>query len=145
MGSPLGQPHLETGLRQRPPNAATGHLLFDSALFDPTIISGYFSGNNLEGLILAKAQRKAVNSFRKRLKRQGMARLEVNVRKDDAALVRNVVRALLSPEEEQATRALLREHFGSGQAEGLKALLAAAPLEGIDLRRERELGRDDHL
>ena len=71
--------------------------------------------------------------------------LEVNVRKDDAALVRNVVRALLSPEEEQATRALLREHFGSGQAEGLKALLAAAPLEGIDLRRERELGRDVDL
>jgi hypothetical protein len=30
---------------------------------------------------------------------------------------------------------LLREHFGSGHAEGLKARLAAAPLEGIDLCR----------
>ena len=67
------------------------------------------------------------------------------MRKDDATLVRNVVRALSSPEEEQAARALLRKHFGSGQAEGLKALLAAAPLEGIDLRRERELGRDVDL
>ena len=94
---------------------------------------------------MAKAQRKAVNSFRKRLKHQGMARLEVNVRKDDATLVRNVVRALSSPQEEQAARALLREHFGNAQAAGLKALLAAAPLEGIDLGRERDLGRDIDL
>ena len=94
---------------------------------------------------MAKAQRRAVNIFRKRLKQQGMARLEVNVRKDDAALVRNVVRALSSPEQEQTARALLREHFGHKQAEGLKALLAAAPLEGIDLRRNREFGRDVEL
>jgi hypothetical protein len=36
---------------------------------------------------------------------------------------------------------LLREHFGSGQVEGLKALLAAAPFEGLDLSRERDIGR----
>jgi hypothetical protein len=94
---------------------------------------------------LVKAQRKAINSFRKRLKQQGMARLEVSVRKDDATLVRNVVRALASPEQEQTARALLREHFGSGPAEGLKSLLAAAPLEGIDLSRRRDLGRDVDL
>jgi hypothetical protein len=40
---------------------------------------------------------------------------------------------------------LLREHFGSGPAEGLKSLLAAAPLEGIDLSRRRDLGRDVDL
>jgi hypothetical protein len=95
--------------------------------------------------MVVKAQRKAIDRFRKRLKRQGMARLEVNVRKDDAMLVRNVVRALSSPGQEQTARALLREHFGSGQAEGLKALLAAAPLEGIDLSRERDFGRDVDL
>jgi hypothetical protein len=94
---------------------------------------------------LIKTQRKAINSFRKRLKQQGMARLEVNVRKDDATLVRNVVRALSSPEQEQAARALLREHFGRRQAEGLKALLAAAPLEGINFSRERDFGRDVDL
>ena len=94
---------------------------------------------------MVKAQRKAINSFRKRLKRRGMARLEVSVRKDDATLVRNVVRALASPEQEQTARALLREHFGSGPAEGLKSLLAAAPLEGIDLSRRRDLGRDVDL
>ena len=83
--------------------------------------------------------------MRKRLKQQGMARLEVNVRKDDATLVRNVVRTLSNSEQEQTTRALLREHFGSGRAEGLKALLAAAPLEGINLSRERDFDRDVDL
>ena len=74
-----------------------------------------------------------------------MARVEVNVRKGDVMLVRNVVRALSIPEQEQTARALLREHFGSRQAEGLKALLAAAPLEGFDLSRERDFGRDVDL
>lgn len=94
---------------------------------------------------MAKSQRKAINSFRKRLKHRGMARLEVNVRKEDATLVRNVVRALSNPDREQTARALLHEHFGGGPAEGLKALLAAAPLEGIDLGRERDFGRDVDL
>ena len=94
---------------------------------------------------MIKTQRKAVNSFRKRLKQQGMARLEVNVHKNDAALVRSVVRALSTPEHEQAARALLREHFGRRQAGGLKALLATAPLEGINFSRERDFGRDIDL
>ena len=94
---------------------------------------------------MVKAQRKAISNFRKRLKLQGMARLEVNVRKGDATLVRNVVRALSSQVEGQAARALLREHFGSRQAEGLKVLLAAAPLEGVNLSRERDFGRDVDL
>ena len=94
---------------------------------------------------MVETQRKAISRFRKRLKRQGLARVEINVRKDDVLLVRNVVRALLSPEQEQTARALLREHFGSRQAEGLKALLAAAPLEGLNLNRERDLGRDVDL
>lgn len=68
-----------------------------------------------------------------------MARLEVHVRKDDTALVRNVIRALANPDQE--ARALLREYFGTGQVQGLKALLAAPPLEGIDLGRRRDFGR----
>ncbi len=107
--------------------------------------SGYITGNRFGELALVKAQRKAINNFRKRLKQQGMARLEVNVRRDDATLVRNVVRALSSPEQEQRARALLREYFGSRQTEGLKALLAAAPLEGIDLSRTPDFGRDGDL
>jgi len=43
---------------------------------------------------------------------------------------------------DKPTRAPLRERFGTGKAKGAKALLVAAPLEGIDLSREREFGRD---
>jgi hypothetical protein len=68
-------------------------------------------------------------------------RLEVHVRKDDAALIRGVVKALGDPVREIEARTLLRERFGTSKARGLKALLAAAPLEGIDLRRKRDLGR----
>jgi hypothetical protein len=94
---------------------------------------------------MAKSQGKAVSSFRKRLKRQGMARLEVNVRKEDAPLIRNVVRALVSPQHERAARAFLHEHFSAGEAKGLKAILAAAPLEGVDLNRGRDFGPDVYL
>jgi len=99
----------------------------------------------LRVLSLSKAQHKAIAMFRKRLKQRKMARLEVHVRKDDAALIRNVIRALANPDQERATRTLLREHFGTGRAQGLKALLAAAPLEGIDLRRGRDFVRKVEL
>jgi hypothetical protein len=85
---------------------------------------------------------KALSAYRRRLKRQGLIRVEINVRKDDAALVRGVVKALADPDRSAEARTLLRERFGSGNAKGLKALLAAAPLEGIDLRRDRDFGRD---
>ena len=91
---------------------------------------------------MASIQRKALSSYRRRLKRRGMVRLEVHVRKDDAALVREVVKALADLERAGEARALLREHFGAGKAGGLKALLASAPLDGIDLSRDRNFGRD---
>jgi hypothetical protein len=95
--------------------------------------------------IMPSSQRKALTSYRRRLKRRGMVRFEIHVRKGDAALVRGVVNALGDPERENEARALLRERFGSGTATGLKALLTAAPLEGIDLGRDRDFGRDYDL
>lgn len=86
-------------------------------------------------------QHRAVASFRRRLKRRGMVRLEVHVRRDDAPLVRDLVRALADPDREIEARALLRDRFAALGARGLKALLAAAPLDGIDLERERDMGR----
>jgi hypothetical protein len=94
---------------------------------------------------MPSARTKAVAGFRRRSKRRGLVRLEVQVRKDDAALVRGVVGALADPERGIEARALLRERFGSAKAAGLKALLAAAPLEGIELGRRRDLGRDVDL
>jgi hypothetical protein len=94
---------------------------------------------------MASTQRRALSTYRRRLKRRGVVRLEVHVRKDDAALVRGVVKALADPEQEGEARALLRERFGVGTAKGLKALLASAPLEGIELSRDPDFGRDVRL
>jgi len=94
---------------------------------------------------MSSTQRKALSTYRRRLKRRGVVRLEVHVRKDDAALVRGVVKALADPEQEVEARALLRERFGAGKAKGLKALLASAPLGGIDLSRDPDFGRDVRL
>lgn len=69
----------------------------------------------------------------------------MHVRQADAALVRGVARALSDPAREAEARSLLRDHFGPGNARGFKALLAQAPLEGIDLTRDRDLGRNVRL
>jgi hypothetical protein len=96
----------------------------------------------MEDIAMLNSQRKAMATYRRRLKRRGVVRLEIHVRKEDVALVRCIVSALADPERESEARALLRERFGSGKAEGLKELLASAPLEGIALSRDRDRGRD---
>jgi len=75
----------------------------------------------------AEHQRKPVTAYRRRLKRRGVVRVEVHVRKDDAALVRGVAQAFLDPAREAEARAMLR---GASKANGFKALLAAAPWKG---------------
>jgi hypothetical protein len=74
-----------------------------------------------------------------------MVRLEVHVPQEDANLVRSVVRALGDPQRQAETRALLQERFPSAGEIDLKALLASAPLEGIDLTRDRGFDRDVDL
>ena len=83
---------------------------------------------------MADTNSSPVTKWRKRRRQQGFVRLEIQVRKEDAALVRDVATALVDPERETETRAILRE-----------ALLASAPLEGIDLERPRDFGRDAAL
>jgi hypothetical protein len=65
----------------------------------------------------------------------------MNVLSDDAALVRAVVKALNDPDERYEVRNLLQRRFAKAGSTGLKAMLAVAPLEGIDLRRDRDVGR----
>lgn len=91
---------------------------------------------------MADPGQKPLAAYRRRLKRRGVVRLEVHVRKEDAPLVRGVAKALADPRRETEARILLREHFGEARANGIKALLAAAPLEGIDLSRDSDFGRD---
>jgi hypothetical protein len=74
-----------------------------------------------------------------------MVRLEVNVKKDDAPLIRSVVSALTDPERESEARTELTRRFQSKGSTDLKALLAAAPLEGIDLSRDEGMARDVDL
>ncbi len=90
---------------------------------------------------MGTSQKNAVAAHRRRLKRQGFKRLEVRVRKSDAVLIRGVAQALTDPERAADARALLQKQFGPAPVRGLKALLAAAPLEGIDLTRERDTDR----
>ena len=85
-------------------------------------------------------QSKPIATYRRRLKRRGVIRVEVHVTKTDAPLIRGVAQALSDPDRQAAVRTLLRERFGAKK--GLKALLATAPMEGIDLNRDRDLGRD---
>lgn len=89
--------------------------------------------------------RAAVSVHRARRKRQGFVRFEVQVRREDAPLLRSVASALLDPAQVVEARALLRDRFLPRQTKSLKALLAAAPLEGIDLDRADDGGRDVEL
>lgn len=82
-----------------------------------------------------------LSSFRNRQKRQGIVRVEVQVRKEDAVLVRGVARALGDPQRAAEARRLLKARFAKPASAGLKTLLAAAPLDGIDIDRPRDLGR----
>ena len=90
---------------------------------------------------MPNAKRKAITNYRQRMKRRGLVRVEVQVRREDAALLRSVAGALADPERAVQARALLRERFASREARGLKALLAAAPFEGIEFERARDAGR----
>jgi len=82
---------------------------------------------------------------RARRQRQGFVRVEVNVLREDASLVRSVASALSDPSRQAEARRLLQQHFVDPSKVDLKALLAAAPLEGIDLKRSRDPGREVDL
>jgi hypothetical protein len=79
------------------------------------------------------------------MKRQGFVRVEVNVRKEDVSLVRCVASALSDPSREAEARKFLRQRFVEPPGVSLKALLASAPLDGIDLDRSPDPAREVDL
>ena len=91
---------------------------------------------------MSSRQTLAVRGHRERLKRGGWVRCEVKVRSVDVELIWSVATALRDPDRDTATRALLRDRLGAPRPRGFKELLAACPLDGIDLERPREFGRD---
>lgn len=90
---------------------------------------------------MPKSRQTPVEAFRQRQKRQGIVRLEVRVRKDDAALLRSIAQALGDPGREAEVRSLLRARFVAPPPIGLKAILSSVPLDGIELERPRDVGR----
>lgn len=82
----------------------------------------------------------ALAEHRKRLRSRGLQRLEVQVRGEDASLVRAIVAALTDPGQAD-TRAMLLRQFAPAPMQSLKDLIASAPLDGIDLDRPRDMGR----
>ena len=83
----------------------------------------------------------ALAEHRKRLRNRGLQRLEVQVRGEDAPLLRAVVAALADPGQAAEARALLLRRFSPGPVRSLKNLIESAPLDGIDLDRQRDMGR----
>jgi hypothetical protein len=84
-------------------------------------------------------------THRARREQQGFVRVEVNVRKEDAGLVRGVASALSDPLRQADARWLLQQRFAEPAKVDLKALLASAPLDGIDLDRSADPARDVDL
>ncbi len=94
---------------------------------------------------MSNPSKSSIVNHRARMARRGFVRVEVNVSKDDASLVRHVAAALTDPARQAAARMLLRQRFAEPPKVSLKALLASAPLDGIDLVRDLDLGRDVEL
>jgi hypothetical protein len=94
---------------------------------------------------MASKPKSPVAIHRARKEREGFVRVEVNVRKEDASLVRRVASALSDPSRQVEARKLLRQRFAEPPKVSLKALLASAPLDGVDLERSRDAGRDVDL
>lgn len=97
---------------------------------------------------MTAAQRKAVANHRKRLKRQGLVRLEVLAPESDADLIRALAKALRDGSERAARiRARVRDAVGPDKKPSLLELLADP--SGVDLDeyliRDRDFGRQTDL
>ena len=70
---------------------------------------------------MAGKSKSSLAKHRERLERRGFVRVEVNVRKEDAALVRRVASALSDPSRQVEARVLLRRRFVEPPKASLKA------------------------
>ena len=81
--------------------------------------------------VIANTDPSPVTRWRKRRQQQGCVHVEIQIRKEDAAHVREVATALDDPVRATETRAILPERILAPRSGGLKALLTSAPLDGI--------------
>ena len=94
---------------------------------------------------MSTSQDKAVRAHRLRLKERGLKRVEIHVAESDVALFRQLAKILR--EDNEGSTLLRRRLDGlvTKRAAGLKALLAAAPLDGIRITRSHDSGRTIEL
>lgn len=85
---------------------------------------------------MARKPKSSVAIHRERKERRGFVRVEVNVRREDASLVRRVAFTLSDPTRQAEARKLLTQSFAEPPKVSLKALLASAPLDGIEPRSQ---------
>ena len=91
---------------------------------------------------MTNARVNALAAHRNRLKKRGLARVEVQVPAEDAELIRRAARSLRGEADTAARlRVQLLGLLGARAELGLKELLAAAPLDDIDLTRTQDQGR----
>lgn len=95
---------------------------------------------------MPSSRQSALSKHRASLRHRGLVRVEVQVSATDAELIRRTAHALRG-DTRAATRlrAQLLRLVGGVPMLGLKELLAAAPLDGIELERARDQGRDVEL
>ncbi len=91
---------------------------------------------------MGAVRKSPITSYRERMRRKGFTRVEVRVRAQDAALVREVASALGDPKRAEATRAILQKQVAAHPVKSFKDHLASAPFEGIEIIRPRDTGRE---
>lgn len=95
---------------------------------------------------MTSSQKRAVSRFRKRQRKKGMARMEINLPEKDRELLRKTAANLRAGGKiAEQTRAALNSLINPYEGMGFKTLLESAPLEGVDLERSAETGRDIEL
>ncbi len=94
---------------------------------------------------MPKARQTAVDRYRARKRTQGLARVELQVPRDDVVLLRRVAKALADPATSTESRRALVERFGEPVMPDAKELLLHAPFGDLEFDRPRDLGRSVDL
>lgn len=96
---------------------------------------------------MGTSQRRAIQNYRSRLSKKGLARFEVLGREADRNLIRSLAKRLAedTPEASRLRSAVNKTMAGDGSSKGsILAALRRSPLVGadLDLKRSREEGRE---
>lgn len=100
----------------------------------------------MEKNLMSAAQRKALDRHRARQAKRGLCRVEVTLPEGDKSAIRQLA-ALLRAGDTRAERLrlTLEQVLNDSRPASFAELLESAPLEDVELHRNRELPRDIEL